>query len=559
MKKVFLGEMLMQEGLITAEQHQECLTISKEEGILYGEAAISRGFITQYDMLKMLEFQHGTQMVDLEYVEADPNVVALISVDLAKRNNIVPVKLENDILYVALEDPRNFRVLDEVRIVTRRNIKPLIASKASIERHIERIYAGETAKKAISEYSEEQVDDSGRVVDLSNVDVEGSPIVRLVNNIFERAVYLRASDVHIEPGSLEVRVRMRVDGILSTILTSPPHTLNAIIARIKIIGGLNIAERRASQDGRCNIRLHGKEIDIRISTINTVHGEKAVMRLLDRGTFLIPKDQLGFTPSNMEHFERLLGIPHGIILVTGPTGSGKSTTLYTMLSEINSTRDNITTIEDPVEYMMDGINQMQVNHKAGVSFATGLRAMLRQDPDIIMVGEIRDEETVEIAIRAAITGHLVLSTIHTNDALSTVSRLRDMGVPSYLIAASVVGIISQRLVRRVCPECKVLYQPTSYELDSAGVTTQEAKDIKFYRGSGCVHCSHHGYHGRISTHEIVVLTNDLREMIHKGVGINELRKHASEQGMVQLRDSAMDLVRQGITTLEEISAILTTL
>ena len=545
-------------GLITAEQHQICLSTSKNEGLLYGEVAISLGFVSQHEMLKILENQHGAQSIDLEYIESDPEIISLISVELAKRNNVVPVKLENDILYVAIEDPRNFRALDEVRIVTRRQVQPLIASRFSIEKHIERIYAGETAKKAITEYGEEHDSEDIRVIDLTSSDVDTSPIVRLVNNIFERAVNLRASDIHIEPLANEVKIRMRVDGILETVLTSPGHTLNAIIARIKIIGGLNIAERRMPQDGRCNIRLHGREIDIRISTIATVYGEKAVMRLLDRGTFLIPKEELGFTPDNMNLFNKLLSIPHGIILVTGPTGSGKSTTLYAMLAEINSVKDNITTIEDPVEYMMDGINQMQVNPKAGVTFASGLRALLRQDPDILMVGEIRDEETVEIAIRAAITGHLVLSTIHTNDALSTVSRLQDMGVPSYLIAASVVGIISQRLVRRICNMCKVAYQPTAYELEAADVTPEEARDMVFYKGEGCVHCMQHGYYGRIATHEVVLLNSELKEMIHRGTGQMELKERAKERGMVVLRDSAFDLVRQGITTLDEITSILST-
>jgi type IV pilus assembly protein PilB len=368
----------------------------------------------------------------------------------------------------------------------------------------------------------------------------------------EQAVGMGASDIHIEPLMSQVRIRMRVDGILNNILQTPIGTLNAMIARVKILGGLNIAERRAPQDGRFNMRVLEREIDVRLSVMPTVHGEKAVMRILDRSTFLIPKARLGFTEKNLAAFNSLLKTPHGIILLTGPTGSGKSTTLYTMLDEINNVRDNIVTIEDPVEYMIDGLNQTQVNPRAGMDFANGLRSILRQDPDIIMVGEIRDAQTVEIAIRAAITGHLVLSTIHTNDAVSTVFRLTDMGIPAYMVAASVVGIIGQRLLRVICPHCKTEYSPTQTELEMAGLETWSATDAKFHKGQGCAECNQTGYKGRMAVHEILIFDNTFRDLVHNNAPVSELRKYALQTGMTPLRDSALELLGSGVTTIDEI-------
>jgi len=376
--------------------------------------------------------------------------------------------------------------------------------------------------------------------------------VRLINALMEQAVGMGASDIHIEPLLMQVRVRMRVDGVLSTVLNSPIGTLNAMIARVKILGGLNIAERRAPQDGRFNMRVLDREIDVRLSVMPTVHGEKAVMRLLDRSTFLLPKARLGFTETNLEKFNSLLSTPHGIILITGPTGSGKTTTLYTMMDEINDTRDNIVTIEDPVEYMIDGLNQTQVNPKAGMDFAHGLRSILRQDPDIIMVGEIRDAETVEIAIRAAITGHLVLSTIHTNDAVSTVYRLTDMGIPTYMVAASIVSIIAQRLLRLICPACKSTYTPLKAELDMAGIESRPGDGMVFHKGLGCSACNQTGYKGRIAVHEILIFDQTFRDLVHNGASVTELRRRATEIGMVPLRSSAYELLNSGITSLEEV-------
>jgi type IV pilus assembly protein PilB len=459
---------------------------------------------------------------------------------------------------VAIDDPKNFPALDSARAAARMDVQPMLASARSIETYIDRVYGNLYAQRALSDFKktinyEEVV---SQIVEGNADDVSSAPMVRLLNALLEQAVGIGASDIHIEPLASQVRVRMRVDGALSEVLKTPLSTHATMIARVKILGNLNIAERRAPQDGRFNIRVLGREIDIRLSVIPTVYGEKAVMRLLDRSTFLIPKETLGFTAQNLEKFDGLLATPHGIILITGPTGSGKSTTLYTMLDEINNQRDNLVTIEDPVEYIIDGLNQIPVNPKAGITFASGLRAILRQDPDIIMVGEIRDAETVEIAIRAAITGHLVLSTIHTNDAVSSIFRLVDMGVPGYMVAASLVGIISQRLVRKICPACKHPYEPTAAELHLAGLTPGQAEGRAFYKGFGCAECNQTGYKGRMAVHEILIISPEFRDLIHNGAALNELRKHAIERdGMTPLRTSALQVLWDGATTLEEIIAI----
>ena len=558
LKRQSLEELLISKKLINEALLQECVLRSSMNNRRLEEVILENGIVEKDALYQVLEEYYGVPYIDLDVSDVDYEAIGLLNAELARRSNLVPVKKTGNVLYVAIEDPRNFRALDDVRTVTRMDVHPMLANGDSISRYIERAYSSDVAQKAISEYSRE-IEDTGKQDTTESLEMElnSSPIVRLVNNILEQAVNLGASDIHVEPLQHEVRVRMRVDGVLTKVLSAPANTLNALAARIKILGGLNIAERRAPQDGRFHIRVMNRDIDIRLSVLPTTFGEKAVMRLLDRSSFLIPKSKLGFTESNLEKFDSMLSTPHGIILVTGPTGSGKSTTLYTMLSEINDESDNIMTVEDPVEYMMEGLNQVQVNDRAGVSFASALRALLRQDPDVIMLGEIRDEETVEIAIRAAITGHLVLSTIHTNDALSTVLRLQDMGVPMYLIAASVVGIISQRLVRVICSSCKEPCEPpTAIELETVGMNMSDIAGITFYKGKGCAICHQRGYKGRMAVHEIVIINHILRELIHKKASMEELQRAACEQGMVTLRDSALELLRKGLTTLEEISTIL---
>jgi type IV pilus assembly protein PilB len=553
-KKRLLGEMLVAAGFMTEAQAQESMEIGLATDRRLGEIVIEKGFVTQEELYRVLENQHKVPYVELERVDPDPSVSRYVSAELARRNTLVPVKAEHNVLYVAIEDPKNFQALDEVRTAARMEVQPMLASARSIRTQIDRVYGNMFAQRALVDYNKEinYEEVVSQIVDTGTDDIASAPIVRLINALMEQAVGMGASDIHIEPLMSQVRIRMRVDGILNSVLKTPISTLNAMIARVKILGGLNIAERRAPQDGRFNMRVLEREIDVRLSIMPTVHGEKAVLRLLDRSTFLIPKAKLGFTEKNLAAFNSLLQTPHGIILITGPTGSGKSTTLYTMLDEINNVRDNIVTIEDPVEYMIDGLNQTQVNPRAGMDFASGLRSILRQDPDIIMVGEIRDADTVEIAIRAAITGHLVLSTIHTNDAVSTVFRLTDMGIPPYMVAASVVSIIGQRLLRVICPHCKTEYAPSQAEIEMAGLESWSAADNKFYKGLGCAECNQTGYRGRMAVHEILVFDSTLRDLVHNNAPVSELRRYALETGMTPLRDSALEVLNSGITSIEEI-------
>lgn len=556
-KRQFIGEMLINAGYVTEQQMQECLRLQVNTGKRIGDIVVEKGYITQHNLMRVLENQHKVPYVDLDRYPVDSAVIKHIPIELAKRNVIAPVKVENNVIYIAIEDPKNFRVLNEARVAARMDVQPMLSSARSINAFIERAYGNENAQRALSDFQREvnYEDVVSAIANIDPDDVASAPIVRLINALLEQAVGMGASDIHIEPLATQVRIRMRVDGELQPVLTTPLSAANAMLARVKILGSLNIAERRAPQDGRFNIRAMGHEIDVRLSTMPTVHGEKAVMRLLDRSTFLIPKEKLGFTEQNLVKFNSLLTTPYGIILITGPTGSGKSTTLYTMLNEINDERDNIITIEDPVEYLIDGLSQVPVNPKAGLDFASGLRAILRQDPDIIMLGEIRDSETVEIAIRAAITGHLVLSTIHTNDAVSTIYRLVDMGVPSYMVAASLVGVVSQRLVRVICPSCKEEYTPDSEDLKLAGLDHDAVKGHVFYKGAGCVACNQTGYKGRIAVHEILVIDQGFRDLVHTNAPLGDLKKYAVSAGMVTLFESATLLLFNGVTTLDEVISI----
>jgi type IV pilus assembly protein PilB len=550
--------MLVAAGYIDKFQLDECLQASIESGKRVGDIAVDKGFITQENLYRLLENQHNVQYVDLYTLSVPPEVIKYVSAEMARRNMLVPVKVENNILYVAMEDPKNFRALQQVRTTSRMEVRPMLASTRSIEHYIERVYGNVYVQAAISEYSKGSGYETAmkEIIDSRSGNVGDGPIIQLVNVLLEQAVSSGTSDIHIEPGETEVRVRNRVDGVLSVVLNAPIATHSAMIARIKIMSDLNIAERRVPQDGRIQIRVLGRDVDLRVSIVPTVHGEKAVLRLLDRSSFFKPKEVLGFTPENLEKFDSLLTTPHGIILVAGPTGSGKSTTLYTMLADINDIRDNLITIEDPVEYILDGLTQMQVNAKAGMDFASGLRAILRQDPDVILLGEIRDQETVEIAVRAAITGHLVLSSIHTNDAVSTILRLIDMGVPGYMVATSVVGIISQRLVRVICPQCRVSYDPEATLLEAADISEEEAKNIDFKRGEGCMGCDLKGYKGRRAVHEILVFDNKFRNLVHANSTVEVMKDYAVKNGMKTLKEAAMTLLRDGITTIDEVIDIV---
>lgn len=545
----------MEAGIISEGQLQKALELQEKDGGKLGKILIDNNFVTESQVMEVLEFQLGIPFIDLNEIDISPEIQRLIPYQLIYRHNVVPVKLELTLLYVAMDDPLNFIAIEDLRMATNYEIVPVISFSEAIKSTINRLYGSETADKAIQEFQQEKEKSnmgSGSTQDVQSLEVDSAPIVRLVNSMIEQAAISRASDIHVEPLENDFRVRFRVDGNLGLSQSLPKEAQSAVITRIKILAGLDIAEKRVPQDGRCDYKVRDKVLNLRVSVLPTIHGEKVVMRILDKTNFLIPKERLGFTKNNLTKFDELLQNPHGIILITGPTGSGKSTTLYTMLSELNKISDNIMTVEDPVEYMIDGLNQVQVNIKAGLTFAGALRSFLRQDPDIIMLGEIRDAETVDVAIRAAITGHLVLSTLHTNDAVSSISRLIDMGVPPYMIAVSLMGVISQRLVRRLCTQCSIKYVPAEHELKFLALSPGE---YQFKQPVGCSLCNQTGYKGRVAVHEILTVSREMRDMIATNASNSKLLDHAINNGMTTLKQESIRLIKDGITSFNEVMDI----
>ncbi len=553
-KTARLGDILLQNKEITQEQLNEALKLQKGSGKKLGEILINNGFVSEKVVLNTLSAQLGIEIVNLDNFNINIEATRLISERLAKRVNAIPLKVVNDKIYVAMSEPLNIFDIEDIEIESGKKAEILLASKAQIKYAIEKYMGRRSAEKAVEDFNRENLanEDFDAIDEETDINVSNSPVVRLINSLIRQALKMGASDIHIEPLENRIRVRVRIDGDLQEILTPSKHTQSALVTRVKIIAGMNIAEKRLPQDGRIEIKIDDSAVDLRISVLPTVHGEKIVMRLLDRGNFLKTKKELGFTPENMDIFDTILEAPNGVILVTGPTGSGKTTTLYAALNELNKLNKNIITVEDPVEYKIEGINQVQVNNKAGLLFSTGLRSILRQDPDIIMVGEIRDEETAEIAVRAAITGHLVISTLHTNDAPSTIMRLQDMGIKPFLIAASVRGIVAQRLVKRVCTNCKEEYKASDIEKSLLGVDG----DITLKRGTGCPKCFNSGYSGRIAIHEILKVDKVVREAIQDGKSIDEISKAAEKGGMKTLKENCRELVLSGITTIEEYSQVV---
>ncbi len=553
-KRKFLGELLVEVGMITNDQLDECLKIQVTSKERLGKILKSKGYVTDQQLMEIMEFQLGVPIVNLDSVNLSSALSQYIPESLAKKHSFAPIKASEGKLYLAMNDPLDFIAIDDAKMVSGLDVFPMIAPEQSIEDAISKIYGNVYAKDALKDLAEESsLEEAALGLTQHNANISNAPIVRLVNSIFEQAVKAKASDIHIEPAEKEVGVRMRIDGQLIPVLKIPKNAQSGVLTRIKIVGNMDIAEKRLPQDGRYGLIVSGNEIDVRISSLPTVHGEKIVMRLLDKNNFMISKEKLGFSKENIEKFEMLLKNPHGVILVTGPTGSGKSTTLYAMLGSLNAKTENIITVEDPVEYTMAGINQVQVNTKAGLDFSNGLRSILRQDPDIIMVGEIRDQETVDIAIRAAITGHLVLSTIHTNDAPSTITRLIDMGIPSYMLAAALVGVLSQRLVKKICPSCKEEFKPSKFDLKAAGLPA--TFNTKIYHGKGCSNCNESGYKGRRAVHEILVIDREIREMMATNQSVDIIREYAiDKQKMRTIGDECIDLMKQGITSINEVIA-----
>ncbi len=547
MKK--LGEILVDSALLTQEQVDEALRIQKEQGGKLGDVLAELGMLTEEQIMNAVEYQCKIPYVDLNSTRIDPTAPGLISEEIARRFILIPIGYEaNETLVVVMYDPLDFIAIDEIRFLTGKDILPRLSTRKQVLNAIDTNYGKESAQRAVKELEQEiDIAEMARISENITDEVANAPVVKLVNSLIEHAIKIGASDVHIEPTEDRMRVRLRLDGLLQEIMTAPKSAHPAVITRIKIMGGMDIAEKRIPQDGRVETVINDKKVDLRLSILPTVNGEKVVTRILGRSDVVFSKNALGLSEHNLEMFDRIVASPHGIILVSGPTGSGKTTTLYTVLKDLNKVDTNIVTVEDPVEYRMPGINQVQVNVKAGMGFANGLRSILRQDPDIILIGEIRDGETAEIAIRASITGHLVLSTIHTNDSVSTVSRLVDMGIDPFLVSSSVVGVISQRLVRKICNRCKESYKPSHSEAMMLKMRTP----TPLFRGAGCPECNNSGYKGRTAIHEIMVVTRDIRELIDRRATEDQIRTVALRQGMTTLMDTCIQLVLEGVTTTEE--------
>ena len=558
-KKIRIGDVLVAAGAITEEQLQEGLAKQKETGRKLGNALVDLGFISNDMLITVLTTQLGIDYIELKGAKIEEKVIHMVPENMVTKYQAIPIEIDPDnpnILKVAMADPMDIMAMDDIGLVTNLQVEPMLASEEGIRNAIDKYYGSAQAMEAAEAYRQEQQNVlGGGDEEEGNEEIDNSPIVLLVKQIIEGGVRQRASDIHIEALENSVRVRYRIDGALKQVMSYDLSILAGITARIKIIGGMDIAEKRKPQDGRITIMVDRREFDVRVSILPTVFGEKTVMRLTSKDGLTKPKSALGFDAEQEKVFDNILSNPHGIILVTGPTGSGKSTTLYTSLSELNTEDVNIITVEDPVEANINGINQVQVNNKADMTFAAALRSILRQDPDIIMIGEIRDGETAGIAVQAAITGHLVVSTLHTNSAASTITRLIDMGIESYIAGDAVVGVIAQRLVRRLCTTCK---QPRLVEDDERvqlGVPADE-EDVIIYEPQGCPLCNDTGYSGRIGVYEMMPVSRELQAVIASGATADVIEKQALKEGMLTLKMVAAKHVLDGITSIAEMNKIV---
>jgi len=558
-KKIRIGDVLVAAGAITEEQLQEGLAKQKETGRKLGNALVDLGFISNDMLITVLTTQLGIDYIELKGAKIEEKVIHMVPESMVTKYQAIPIEVDPDnpnILKVAMADPMDIMAMDDIGLVTNLQVEPMLASEEGIKNAIDKYYGSAQAMEAAEAYRQEQQSAlGGDDEDGSNDEIDNSPIVLLVKQIIEGGVRQRASDIHIEALENSVRVRYRIDGALKQVMSYDLSILAGITARIKIIGGMDIAEKRKPQDGRITIMVDRREFDVRVSILPTVFGEKTVMRLTSKDGLTKPKSALGFDAEQEKVFDNILSNPHGIILVTGPTGSGKSTTLYTSLSELNTEDVNIITVEDPVEANINGINQVQVNNKADMTFAAALRSILRQDPDIIMIGEIRDGETAGIAVQAAITGHLVVSTLHTNSAASTITRLIDMGIESYIAGDAVVGVIAQRLVRRLCTTCKQPRLVEDEERAQLGISADE-EDVIIYEPQGCPLCNDTGYAGRIGVYEMMPVSRELQAVIASGATADVIEKQALKEGMLTLKMGAAKHVLDGITSIAEMNKIV---
>ncbi len=554
-----LGELLVRSRRISLEQLKAAQDTQKKDGVSLGYALAKMGFISDQEITQFLSQQYRVQAIDLSEYEIDPDVLKLITQEVCSRHKIIPVSRAGASLIVAMADPSNLHAIDDIKFLTGYNVEPVVASEAAIQTAIERYYAAPEINydEIMDGFDEGDIEVAGDEDDVNLVDLErasgDAPVVRLCNAILLNAIKKGASDIHVEPYEKSLRVRYRIDGVLHEEMAPPMKLKNALASRLKIMSSLDIAERRLPQDGRIKLKLgKGKEMDFRVSCLPTLWGEKIVLRLLDKSNLQLDMTKLGFEEKALKDFKKQIHQPYGMVLVTGPTGSGKTTTLYSALSELNDSETNISTAEDPVEFNLTGINQVQMHEDIGLNFAAALRSFLRQDPDIIMVGEIRDFETAEIAVKAALTGHLVLSTLHTNDAPSTVTRLLNMGVEPFLVTASLNLVLAQRLARKICNDCKVEVKMEPQALLDVGFKQSELPNVKTFKGSGCRTCNDSGYKGRIALYEVMPFTDRLKEMVLQGCSTAELKEEMIREGVKSLRMSGLSKVVEGVTTIDEV-------
>jgi type IV pilus assembly protein PilB len=553
-----LGTLLVSQGLLPRDRLDAALAEQAETGKPLPRVLIERGYVNEVDLVRALAAQVGLEFVDLSEVSVDASVATLIPENLARKYQALPIFWEEHRLVVAIADPSNVFAVDDIRAITGADIRTVVATSGQLAELIDRFHRLDGEVDTVAQEAADELGPGDDIASLSEI-IEDAPIVKFVNLLITQAVSDRASDIHVEPGERDLRIRFRIDGVLHEVMHSPKSIQNGVISRLKVMAEIDIAERRLPQDGRISLTVGGKPIDLRVATLPTVYGEKVVMRILDKGQAVLSLNELGFLPEVMSRYEESYTKPYGTILVTGPTGSGKSTTLYATLNILNEPSRNVITIEDPVEYRLPGINQIQVNARAGLTFATALRSILRADPDIVLLGEIRDRETAVIGIEAALTGHLVLSTLHTNSAASTPMRLVEMGVEPFLVTSALDCVLAQRLARRLCDRCKEAYQPTESELVEAGWRVEDLGANEWptlFRHIGCSSCGRTGYRGRFAIHEVMLITEDVERMIIERRSTDDIQKTAVMQGMLTMREDGLRKVGNGQTSLEEVFRVV---
>jgi type IV pilus assembly protein PilB len=550
-----LGDILLEGGLVSPTQLEAAYEEQQRVGRALGRVLIEQGVLTESQLVAALATQIGLRFVDLSDFSVDGSAVGRVPGTVCRRHSAMPIGFEDGKLLVAMADPANVFAIDDIRSLTGMDVKPVVATRADIAAAIDRYYRADSDLDDISAVldAQEEEDELSKVKEI----VEDAPIVKYVNLLITQAIQDRASDIHLEPTEHDLRVRFRIDGVLHEVMRSPKAIQSGVISRLKIMADINIAERRIPQDGRLSVNANGRKIDLRVATLPTVWGEKVVMRILDNSTARLDLTDLGFSEDNYERYSRSFTKPYGMILVTGPTGSGKSTTLYATLNIVSRPEVNVITVEDPVEYRLPGINQVQTNNKAGLTFASALRSILRSDPDIVLIGEIRDHETGQIAVEAALTGHLVLSTLHTNDAPSAVSRLTEMGIEPFLVGSALDAVLAQRLARRLCSKCKEPYTPTAESLVASRFPWEDGKPLpELFRPVGCTNCSKTGYKGRLALHEVMLISEEIERLAVEKASATTIEHVAREQGMKTLREDGLSKVLAGVTSLDEILRVV---